>query len=453
MTNFSYEQIKTVILKLLAYCQANNWAGYDPYDALNSKVFNALPFLNFRLPRLILTQLLKRSPINLRPLLLIPRTENPKAIALFLTALLKLKKLGLLEDESLISLMIQKLITLRSPRDLTTRNSQLVTRNVDNPYFCWGYSFPWQTRTILVPNGYPNLVCTTFVANALLDAYEQNCKIKKTFDSSDLPAKAMASAGGVVLQPQTSNSTCLDMAISAADYILNKLYWEDGNGVASFCYPFPSLRTRVHNANFLGAALLSRVYKHSGIKKFLNPALKVAWYSAANQRNNGSWNYGEHQTQHWIDNFHTGYNLCALRSIGQYTGVSDFESHIHLGFQFYQKHFFREDGAPKYFHNRAYPIDAHSVAQSIITLIAFRDLDESNVSLAHSVFKWAMTHMWDEQGYFYYQVLPYYKNKIPYMRWSQAWMLLALTTLLEQSHTGTPLNKLKLRGNGIEWLT
>jgi hypothetical protein len=40
-------------------------------------------------------------------------------------------------------------------------------------------------------------------------------------------------------------------------------------------------------------------------------------------------------------------------------------------------------------------------------------------------------HMWDEQGYFYYQVLPYYKNKIPYMRWSQAWMLLAVSTLLE----------------------
>jgi len=96
---FSYDSLKTVTLKLLAYCQANNWAGYDPYDALNSRVFKYLPFLNFKLSRLAFTQILKRSPVNFRPLLLVPKTENPKAIALFLMAFLKLKRMGLLEDE------------------------------------------------------------------------------------------------------------------------------------------------------------------------------------------------------------------------------------------------------------------------------------------------------------------------------------------------------------------
>ena len=57
------EDAKAATLKLLAYCRANDWAGYDPFDALNSKVFTALPFLNSRLPRLVLTQVLKRSPI------------------------------------------------------------------------------------------------------------------------------------------------------------------------------------------------------------------------------------------------------------------------------------------------------------------------------------------------------------------------------------------------------
>ena len=41
----------------------------------------------------------------------------------------------------------------------------------------------------------------------------------------------------------------------------------------------------------------------------------------------------------------------------------------------------------------------------------------------------------DERGYFYYQVTPYYKNKISYMRWSQAWMLLALSTLLQTQNS------------------
>src|SRR6266481_1029624 len=43
--------LEAKILKLLAYCQANDWAGYDPYDAVNSHVFAALPFLNSRLSR------------------------------------------------------------------------------------------------------------------------------------------------------------------------------------------------------------------------------------------------------------------------------------------------------------------------------------------------------------------------------------------------------------------
>jgi hypothetical protein len=399
MPNTSYETIKTITLRLLEYCQTNDWAGYDPYDVLNSPIFKYLPFLDSRWPRIALTQFLKRCPINFRPLLGIPKTENPKAIALFLMAFLKLEKLGLLDNENLIPLMIQKLIDLRSPCNSTNSTD---SSNPNKPYWCWGYSFPWQTRTVLVLRGTPNLVCTTFVANALLDAYEENG------------------------EPQY-----LSMAVNAAEYVLDDLYWTDGDSVAGFSYPLPSLRTRVHNANFLGAALLCRVYKQSGEKKFLEPALKVARYSITRQQDDGSWDYGEASTQRWVDNFHTGYNLCALRSICQSAGTSEFESNIRRGFQFYLGHFFTDEGAPKYFHNRTYPIDIHSVAQSIITLLTLRDLDESSVKTALSTFDWAMMHMWDEQGNFYYQVFPFLKNKISYMRWSQAWMLLALSAVLE----------------------
>jgi hypothetical protein len=221
------------------------------------------------------------------------------------------------------------------------------------------------------------------------------------------------------------------MATSAVEYILNELYWTDGDSTACFSYPLPGLQSKVHNANFIGAALLCRVYKSSGDRKFLEPALKVARYSAFKQHDDGSWGYGELPTQRWIDNFHTGYDLCALRSISKYAETSEFETHIRRGFEFYRKSFFRDDGAPKYFYDRTYPIDIHSVAQSIITLLAFKDLDENNLNLAQGVFRWSMTHMWDEQGYFYYQFLPFWKNKISYMRWSQAWMLLALSTMLE----------------------
>jgi len=41
------------------------------------------------------------------------------------------------------------------------------------------------------------------------------------------------------------------MAVSAAEYILNELYWTDGNAVVSFAYPLPSTRSQIHNANLL----------------------------------------------------------------------------------------------------------------------------------------------------------------------------------------------------------
>lgn len=371
--------------KLLAYCSANDWAGYDPYDALNSRLFNSLPVLNSRLPRLALIQALKRSPVNIRPLLRVPKTQNPKGIALFLSALIRCPDLG---TETQIALLRERLIALRSP---------------NTSYWCWGYSFPWQTRTQLVPRGDPNLVCTMFVGSALLDLFDHR-----------------------------HEEQCLTMARSAADYLLAELYWTKGDTIAGLSYPLPSMRHQVHNANLLGAAFLCRVYRLTGELKYLDPALRIARYSASAQHDDGSWAYGEAATQQWVDNFHTGYNLCALQEIDRLLGTNEFETRISRGFTFYKSHFFREDGAPRYFHNKTYPIDIHCAAQSIITLLAFRKQDPANVPFALEVFQWAKAHMWDERGFFFYRVLRGCTIRTSYMRWSQAWMLLALATLLSE---------------------
>jgi uncharacterized protein YyaL (SSP411 family) len=255
-----------------------------------------------------------------------------------------------------------------------------------------------------VPTGAPNLVCTAFVAGALLDAYEQR-----------------------------QDSRCLGMAVSAAEYILDKLFWTDGGSIAGFAYPLPSQRAQVHNANFLAAAVLCRVYKHTGEERFLAPALKAARHSASKQRSDGSWMYGEASTQQWIDNFHTGYNLCGLQTISECAQTREFDSSVRIGFEFYRNHFFREDGAVRYFHDRTYPIDAHCVAQSIITLLKFGNSEPGNVAMARSVLAWAMNHMWDERGFFYYRVQRSWTIRTSYMRWTQAWMLLAVATLLSES--------------------
>ncbi len=381
-------EAEAVLQRLLDYCRENDWAGYDPYDALNSRVFQLFPFLNTRLPRIALTQALKRAPINIRRLTLVPKTQNAKGLALFLSGLLKSPSTLIPDRKALCQHMIERLIALRAP---------------GSEYWCWGYSFPWQTRQNIVPAGAPNLVCTCFVADSLLNAYED-----------------------------VHQTGCLEMAVSAAEYILNELYWEDGSE-AGFSYPLRSLRVQVHNANFLASALLARVYKQTGDFKFLGPALNAARYSVRMQNDDGSWFYGEAPFQKWIDNFHSGYNLCALKALGDCVETDEFQPCILRGFQFYRAHFVREDGSAKYFHDCVYPIDIHCVAQTILTLLMFRDLDPGNTALANAVLRWAIDHMWDKRGFFYYRVLRLTKIRIPYMRWSEAWMFLTLCRLLSDA--------------------
>jgi hypothetical protein len=382
------EAARDAALRLAAYCRERDWAGYDPYDALNSEVFKALPFLDFRLARLALTQFNKRSPVNFRSILRVPPTQNPKGLALFLSALVRLTKAGIDYDADELTYLAERISELRSPQAAR---------------WCWGYSFPWQTRTVLVPRCTPNLVCTTFVANALLDLFEYHKQERH-----------------------------LLMGISAAEYILEELYYAEGTEIASFHYPFPGNRAKVHNANLLAAALLARVSRYSGESKFLEPGLRAARYSVRKQQADGSWFYGELATQRWIDNFHTGFNLCALSDIETYAETGEFKEPLELGLKFYREHFFEADGAPKYYHDRTYPLDVHSAAQSIITLRQLTELHPENRSLAERVCQWSLDNLRDEQGYFYSQKNRRFTNKIPYMRWGQAWMLLALASFTPQ---------------------
>jgi len=378
---------KTAALELLAYCRANGWAGYDPYDALNSRLFRALPFLNFRLARLALTQGVKRSPINLRPLLLVPKTPNPKGIALFLSSLVRLTGSGAYDGAEEIPSLAAKLLAMKSD---------------GRPYPCWGYNFDWQQRFALVPRGSPNIICTTFAANALLDA----CQM--------VPSPSWP-----------------DAAVGAATFILEDLFWREGKK-ACFRYTLVG-RDEVHNANLLGAAFLCRIGRLSGDNKWFEPAVDAARFSVARQHQDGSWAYGEAPAQQWIDSFHTGFNLVALRRIREYAGTKEFDPAIRKGFEFFKAHFFRDDGAPGYFHNAVYPIDIHSAAESIITLAEFADLGRDNIDLANKVLRWTLANLRSDRGYFYFQKRRRHTVRTPFMRWSQAWMLLALSTLLSNA--------------------
>ena len=377
--------LQNSIMRLLDYCIKNDWSGFDPYDGLNSRLFCAVPFIQNRMTRLIFIQAMKRSPLNLRHIFFVPKGDNPKGLAVFCSALFTLFDAGINRNDDTIPRLLNRLIDLKSP---------------NSSYYCWGYNFDWQNRYFVLPKFVPNIICTTFAGNALIDAYKKFADRKY-----------------------------LDIAISAGNFLLKGLNVTKYNDEICFSYT-PLEQGQVHNANLLGAAFLSRLYSITHEEKFIAPAFSAVRFSTRRQNEDGSWAYGEGKTQRWIDNFHTGYNLVALKKFSEYTGNADYTENLRRGFRFYKENLFTDDGLPKYYHDKIYPIDIHAIAQSIITFVEFQAYHEDNGNYAKRIITWSLKNMQSDNGNFFYQKNIFVKNKIPYMRWSQAWMLLALATYL-----------------------
>jgi len=374
--------------RLLNYIEASDHAGYDPYDALNSPVLRALSFKN-KWARIALTQFFRRFPVNLRAVFGVKKGHNPKAIGLFLWGYTKLyaveRKPEYLERIKCLLNLLEKL------------KSNGYSGN------CWGYNFDWQTRASLLPKFTPTVVNSSFIGHALIDTYRY-----------------------------TGIQHALDMAVSTKDFILNDLNRYEENGTQCFSYT-PIDNSQVHNANMLAASLLIRIHGVLEEERLKQESLAALAYSIRYQRGDGSWYYGQADYQGWIDSFHTGFNLQALRYFLD-EGCEEYRLAFDKGVKYYGENFFLEDGTPKYYHDRVYPIDIHSPAQAICF---FSHQGQEYQNLTDKIVHWMLTNMYSGDGYFYFRKGRFATNKISYMRWSQAWAFHALTEYLYAKHKET----------------
>src|SRR6266850_1419182 len=143
---------------LWQWCRRQGFAGYDPYDALNSRWFQVTSFKRWRWARLAWTQFHKRSPVNFRSLVGIPRERNAKGIALFaLAALAEYRRSQTKEAETEVRELLDDLMWMRLKGFKGA---------------AWGYNFDWQSRSFFAPRGTPMVVPTAFAARALVEAAE-----------------------------------------------------------------------------------------------------------------------------------------------------------------------------------------------------------------------------------------------------------------------------------------
>lgn len=391
-------------IRLKSYCETEDYKGWDPYDGLKSKVANALlPLKHSAILRLCIIQGFKRCPVNLRRIAMVPKEHNAKGIGLFLQGYCNLYKMiekkGVAFKELGTTDEVLRKIRYLADLLLQMRSDKMFPGKFHGA--CWGYNFDWQARRLfLFPAHTPTVVATNFCATALMEAYEV-----------------------------THDKRYLEVALSAAKFIIEDLHrsvYKDG-----FLFSYSKLpgNDTVFNASILGSRLLSYCYKYTGNETYKQLARKSIVACCAGQEEDGSWRYGMLPVQKWRDSFHTGYNLDGLIAYQENTGDNSFDENIAKGFDYYINHFFLDDGTPKYYDNQTYPIDIHCPGQLFVTLSRLHKFGAFRQTAA-KVLQWTIDNMQDPNGYFYYQLKPGMSSKIPYMRWSNAFMFSALSFYL-----------------------
>ena len=96
-----------------AWAAAEGFAGYDPFDGLESRIFQATPLKHISIARLAWLQMVKRAAVDLRDTLRVPKGINSKGIALF--ALAELSRFRDTLDEGHKRNGLEHLETLRDP--------------------------------------------------------------------------------------------------------------------------------------------------------------------------------------------------------------------------------------------------------------------------------------------------------------------------------------------------
>ena len=371
------------ILKLDTWVQKNNFRGYEYYDGLTSwlRIFT---FRNWFAER-CLVQFFKHFPINFRPFFGIKPLYSTKAMGFFAKGYLRLWQ-ATHEDEY---------------KNKAQYCLSWLMQNHSEVYsgICWGNNFDHSSRQFQLPKDTPTVVWSGLIGHAFLDAYQ-------VFHKNEY----------------------LDIARSVCDFIIKDIpitEFED-----SICISYVTFKKLlIHNANMIAASLLARTYNYTKEIPLFEFSRKAFKYSCDCQLENGAWYYGETENGKWIDNWHTAYNLDALKHYIESTGDKIFYPNLDSGYKFFKENFFYSDGKPKYYHDRLRWVDIQAAAQGIDTFCFFSDYDINAIEIAQKIANWTIKNMQDRTGYFYYRDIGWKKVKIPMIHWGQATMLSALSHL------------------------
>jgi len=380
-----------VLDRVLQVARSNRYEGYSKHDGLNSPVLNRLAG-DSRIRRLVAIQAVMRSPVDIRPLVGVRKARNAKGLSLFARALLARHRMTGSADDA---------------REAAALLDWLISHPANFDGLCWGYPYGWQDVGFFAPTGFPNRVVTSFVGQALVDAYET-----------------------------LHEDRFLDAATRAVRFLVDapKTLFEDDDRRCVSYVPDRSVDWIVMDVSALAGALAARVGAISGDGDLIREGGRLVRYVVSKQTDEGAWFYADPPSASHIthDNYHTGFILDSILQYGLSAGTDEFEKAYRHGIEFYERRLFEPSGAARFMSDRLYPIDIHGCAQGVITFSMQQRYQGTGEPIARRVLDWTLGNMWAPRtGWFYYQQRRGYRTRIRELRWCQGWMSWALASYLE----------------------
>ncbi len=392
-------EIDEIFQKLSSWCMERNYEGYDPYDWWSSPIANKLSYkLNF-----IMSQINIYSPINLRRFFGIEKGKSNKALTLFLQAYLNY---CLIKKNSKYLNEARKLLSILEKRKIKS----------DKGIGWASYYFKFVRKEHILSPNQVDIIATSEALKAYSLAYNLFKEQKYKIMADEITKIIFSTFVGKYKEMR-------------------------------YIKYFPSERGKIA-FNVSGLVLSSFSYYLEYVHReelMIKIGEELVKFLINNQRMDGAWPYSyyidENRYKYQID-YHQGFILDGLLQFLPYVSSEGLrkkmKKSILLGLKFYKNKQFHPSGYAYYRLPLKYPIDIHNQAQGIITFSkAYKVLNEkSYLDFAMKIAEWTIKNMLSPEGYFYTHRWPFMINKIPYMRWGQAWMLLALSSLLKELKEG-----------------
>lgn len=379
-------EIDSAFRGLEGWISANGWAGYDPYDlrgqdwyvrllggpsALSRKLRSASVLAQRWIP-----------PLALRKALFVRPAINSKGMGLFAAAYLT--KFRTTQDAHWLEKAEQVLAWLAA------------NPSTGHPGISWGYPFHWNSR-VFIPRGTPSVVVTGVVADAWLDHYEL-----------------------------TGSPRSLEVALGVREFFVAGLN-RSVDEADRLCFSYTPLdRFKVHNASLFAAAFLARLSALAGDGEAAELSRRAVRYTLSEQNPDGSFYYWGSEPPSVIDHYHTGFVLRHLDTVRSRIDAAFVDSPLTRGYAFYLQRMFTDDNVPKHTPDTTYPVNVHSCAEALLC-IAQLGPALGGLERLGPVFEFTQRHMRSSEGWYFAELKRSGRGvKIPYLRWGQAWMLLAL---------------------------